>query len=160
MKPTLEKDPTQHPHTRPPARDVAIPFGFGVLRTRADRYEVRHKVAIPYHLQTSGQVEISNRELKRILEKTISTSRKDWARKLDDALWVYWMAFKTPIGVSPYQLVYGKACHLPAELEHGAYWATNFLNFDAKAAGEKRLLQLNELEEFGYSAYENAKLYK
>ncbi|XP_013613796.1 PREDICTED: uncharacterized protein LOC106319960 [Brassica oleracea var. oleracea] len=79
---------------------------------------VKHKVETPYHPQTSGQVEISNREIKSILEKTVGTTRKDWSTKLDDALWAYRTAFKTPLGTTPFNLVYGKACHLPVELEY------------------------------------------
>ena len=89
----------------------------------------------------------------------MSSSRKDWALKLDDALWAYRMRFKTLIGLTPYQLIYGKSCHLPVELENKAYWATRALNFDMIKARKKRLLQLNELDKLRMNAYENAKLY-
>ncbi|XP_024015897.1 uncharacterized protein LOC112089152 [Eutrema salsugineum] len=124
------------------------------------KHGVKHKVASPYHLQTSGQVEVSNRQIKAILERTVGNSRKDWSKKLDDALWAYRTAFKTPIGTSPFNLPYGKSCHLPVELEYKALWAVKMLNFDIKTAQEKRLLQIHELDEIRLNAFESARIYK
>ncbi|XP_024010349.1 uncharacterized protein LOC112085370 [Eutrema salsugineum] len=88
----------------------------GLLR----KHGVKHKIASPYHPQTSGQVEVSNIKIKTISERTVSNSKKDWSKKLDDALWAYRTAYKTPTGTSPFNLLYGKCCHLPVELEYKA----------------------------------------
>ncbi|GJZ38372.1 reverse transcriptase domain-containing protein [Tanacetum coccineum] len=87
------------------------------------KYGVTHHIYTAYHPQTSTQVEVSNHGLKRILERTIGENRASWFDKLDDALWAFRTTFKTPIGCTPYKLVYGKACHPPIKLEHKAYWA-------------------------------------
>ena len=83
----------------------------------------RHNIATPYHPQTSGQVETSNKQIKNILQKMVNEMGKGWKNMLPDALWAYRTAYKTPISMSPYQLVYGKTYHLPIELEHRAHWA-------------------------------------
>ncbi|GKB49636.1 reverse transcriptase domain-containing protein [Tanacetum coccineum] len=75
------------------------------------KYGVTHCLATAYHPQTSGQVEVSNHGLKCILERTVGENRASWSDKLDDTLWAFCTAFKTPIGCTPYKLVYGKSCH-------------------------------------------------
>nr|GEU86991.1 reverse transcriptase domain-containing protein [Tanacetum cinerariifolium] len=124
------------------------------------KYGVTHRLSTTYHPQTSGQVEVSNRGLKRIIERTVGENRASWSEKLEDALWAFWIAYKTPIRCTPYKLVYGKSCHLPIELEHKAYWALKHANFDLKTAGNHRKLQFNELNELRDQAYENSLIYK
>nr|GEY20449.1 reverse transcriptase domain-containing protein [Tanacetum cinerariifolium] len=124
------------------------------------KYGVTHRLSTAYHPQTSGQVEVSNRGLKRILERTVRENRASWSEKIDDALWAFRTAYKTPIGCTPYKLVYGKSCHLPIELEHKAYWALKHVNFDLKTTGDHQKLQLNELNELRDQAYKNYLIYK
>ncbi|GKB83857.1 reverse transcriptase domain-containing protein [Tanacetum coccineum] len=98
------------------------------------KYGVTHRLSIAYHPQTSGQVEVSNRGLKRILERAVACT--------------------------PYKLVYGKACHLPIELKHKAYWALKHCNYDLVTTGDHRKVQMNELNELHDQAYENSLIYK
>ena len=126
------------------------------FETLLAKYGVKHKVATPYHPQTSGQVELANREIKNILMKVVNVNRKDCSIKLLDSLWAY----KTILGMSPYCLVYGKACHLPVEVEYKAWWTIRKLNMDLTKVELKRCLDLNELEEMRNDAYLNSKIAK
>lgn len=92
-------------------------------------------MSTPYHPQTCRRVEVSNMQLKQISEKTVSTSKKDWSKQINNALWAYRTSFNTLLGLSTYQLVYRKVCHLSVELEHNVYWAIKFLNINEKAVG-------------------------
>nr|GEX73711.1 reverse transcriptase domain-containing protein [Tanacetum cinerariifolium] len=110
------------------------------------KYGVTHRLATPYHPQISGQVEVSNRGLKRILERAVGKNRASWSDKLDDALWAFRTAYKTPIRCIPYKPVYEKACHLPVELEHKAYCALKHASFDLKTAGDHRKIFFGKLK--------------
>nr|GEU79566.1 reverse transcriptase domain-containing protein [Tanacetum cinerariifolium] len=139
------------------------PYLFRYVRIKSfdlmSKYGVTHRLATTYHPQTSGKVEVSNRGLKRILERTVGENRASWSEKLEDALWAFRTDYKTPIRCTSYKLVYGKSCDLPIELEHKAYWDLKHVNFDLKTAGDHRKLQLNELNELRDQAYENSLIY-
>ncbi|GKC68986.1 reverse transcriptase domain-containing protein [Tanacetum coccineum] len=131
-----------------------------IMEKTMKRYGVNHHFSTSYHPQTSGQVKNMNKALKRILEKTIKDNPAIWSRKLDDALWAFRTAYKTPTGTTPYKLIYGKNYHLPFKIEHRAYWALKNCNPDLIVAGEKRMFQLHELDDLRHQAYENSRLYK
>ncbi|RDY08591.1 hypothetical protein CR513_07162, partial [Mucuna pruriens] len=107
-----------------------------------EKYEMVHRVSTTYHLQTNGQAEVFNREIKKILQKLTNLGQKNWSRHLEYALWAHRMAYRTLMGMSPYRIIFDKACHLPVELEHRAYWAVKKCNMAYDQAGEERKLQL------------------
>ncbi|XP_016679224.1 uncharacterized protein [Gossypium hirsutum] len=90
----------------------------------------------------------------------VNPTRKDWSTRVDEAFWAYRTTYKTPLGMSPFNLDYGKQRHLPVEIEHKAFWAIKKLNMDWVTASHIKLLELNEMVEFQVQAHENDKFYK
>ncbi|GJR07381.1 reverse transcriptase domain-containing protein [Tanacetum coccineum] len=130
------------------------------LEKALQKYRVTHKLSMAYHPQSNGQTEVTNKAIKRILEKSVGYKPKGWSEKLSDALWAFRTAYKTPTGCTPFRLVYGKAYHLPIEIEHKAHGALKQCNMDQTLASESRLMQLNGLAELRDGAYENTRIYK
>ncbi|GJW84178.1 reverse transcriptase domain-containing protein [Tanacetum coccineum] len=130
------------------------------LEKALQRYDMTHKLSMAYHPQSNGQTEVTNRAIKRILERSVGYNPKDWSEKLNDALWAFRTAYKTPTWCTPFRLVYGKVCHLPVEIEHKAHWALKQCDMDLTLARKSRLMQLNELAELRDDAYENTRIYK
>ncbi|GJS58765.1 reverse transcriptase domain-containing protein [Tanacetum coccineum] len=124
------------------------------------KYGVTHKLSTTYHPQTNGQTEVTNRAKRRILERLVRYNPKDWSEKLNDALWAFRTAYKTPTGCTPFILVYGKACHLHVEIEHKAYWALKQCNMDLAAVAKNCFMKLNELMKWRDEAYDNIRIYK
>jgi len=124
------------------------------------KYSIIHRLATSYHPQTKGHVKVFNRHIKQIFKKTVGKKCKDWSDKLIDALWAYRTAFKTPLGMPPFSVVFCMPYHLPVELEHQAMWAIKTLNLDLEEAGVERKLQLSELEEIRAETYENSRIHK
>lgn len=127
------------------ARDQGSRFCNKILGGLFAKFGIKRKVSTAYHPQTNGQAKSSNKAIKRILERIVRHSRKDWSARLDEAFWAYTTARRSE--TPPYITAYGKSCHPPVEGEHRALWAARARSMDFDAVGEERMLLIEGLEE-------------
>lgn len=111
----------------------------------------------PYHPQSNSQVENANQEINAILEKMVAKHRCDWVEQLNEALWTFQTAYKTPIGTTPFQLVYGNMCHLPVQVEHKTFWALKTLSNEFAFCREREIMA--KLDKWRHLDYDNAQIY-
>nr|GEU55392.1 reverse transcriptase domain-containing protein [Tanacetum cinerariifolium] len=158
---TLKRKLTEAPILIAPDWDLSFELicdasDFAIGEVMEQRQE-KHFRPIHYASKTMTEAE-SNYTITE--KEMLAVNRTSWSDKLDDAIWAFRTTYKTPIGCTPYKLVYGKACHLPIELEHKAYWALKHAKFKLQTAGDHRKVQLNELNELHDQAFENSLIYK
>ncbi|GKF11468.1 reverse transcriptase domain-containing protein, partial [Tanacetum coccineum] len=132
-----------HCHLGPTGRHHSASVIAKKLEKALQRYGVTHKLSMAYYPQSNGQTEVTNRAIKRILKRSVGYNPKGWSEKLNDALWPFRTAYKTPTWCTPFRLVYRKACHLPVEIKHKAHWALKQCNMDLTLTSESHLFQLN-----------------
>ncbi|GKA33615.1 reverse transcriptase domain-containing protein [Tanacetum coccineum] len=124
------------------------------------KYGVTCQISMIYYLKPIDKPRSPSSLLSIILERSVGYNLKDWSEKLNDAFWAFRTAYKTPIGCTPFRMVYGKACHLLVEIKHKAYWALKQCNMDLTAAAKNHFMELNKLMELRDRAYENTQIYK
>ncbi|XP_057432014.1 uncharacterized protein LOC130724743 [Lotus japonicus] len=128
--------------------------------SEAENHGVVHKFSIAYHPQTNGQAQVSNREIKKILGKMVQPNKKEWDKRLVDALSAYRTTYKALIGMPHFRLVFCRACHRLVEVENRSYLAAKCCNLSFVESGMKRKLELQQLEELRLEAYKSSKIYK
>ena len=121
-------------------------------------YNIRHRKSNPYHPQANGQEEVTNCELKFFLTKTVHLHRRDWTSRLQEVVWAYRTTWKTTIGFTPFELLYGKVAMLPIEFEHKTLRIALTLDIDLLTTQRKHLLHLNSLDEMHRTTLEHTEL--
>jgi len=129
------------------------------VKSLLKHHDIEHRLATPYHPQSNGQVEVTNRDLMRIIKKSIDR-KASWYEHLDDALWAYRTSYKTRMGYISYQLIYGKNFVLPISALKEAYRTFNRLDMDLDGALKHRAMELEHLNEYRLDAIERQSIAK